>query len=297
MRSAPARRQPATAPRPTIPAPNTTHVEPGLDLGGSERRAEPGREAAGEQRGAVERRLGVDLRERDLRHHRVLGERRGAHEVAQRLAVARQARGAVGQVALVLLLADREAQVRARAAAVDALAALRREQRHDVVAGRDERHVLPDALHDAGALVAEHARRVAGRVGAARRCRGRCGRRRRRRAARAPRRVPARPAPPPARRAAGRTPPAPRHASACAHSSVSAIRAPHFGAQVRVTAADALPVTRVRLIAALACAALAPARARRDRHRQADPQSALARRRDGDRVLPRAGSVVRRQAR
>ena len=29
MRSAPCSRQPATAPRPTIPAPNTTHVEPG----------------------------------------------------------------------------------------------------------------------------------------------------------------------------------------------------------------------------------------------------------------------------
>ena len=32
IRSAPARRQPATAPRPTIPAPNTTQVEPGSTL-------------------------------------------------------------------------------------------------------------------------------------------------------------------------------------------------------------------------------------------------------------------------
>ena len=89
--------------------------------------------------------------------------------MADRLAVARQPRRAVGQVALVLLLADREAEVRAVAAAVDALAALRREQRHDVVARRDRRDVRADALDDACALVPEHGRRVAGRVGAGRR--------------------------------------------------------------------------------------------------------------------------------
>ena len=60
-----------------------------------------------------------------------------AHEVPDRLAVAAQARRAVGQVALVLLLADRQAEVRAVVAAVDALAALRAEQRDDVVAARD----------------------------------------------------------------------------------------------------------------------------------------------------------------
>ena len=64
--------------------------------------------------------------------------------MADRLAVARQARRAVRQVALVLLLADREAEVRAVAAAVDALAALRREERDDVVAGRDERDAVAD---------------------------------------------------------------------------------------------------------------------------------------------------------
>ena len=32
IRSAPCRRHPATAPRPTIPAPKTTHVEPGSTL-------------------------------------------------------------------------------------------------------------------------------------------------------------------------------------------------------------------------------------------------------------------------
>ena len=88
--------------------------------------------------------------------------------MTHRLAVARQSRRAVGQVALVLLLADRETEVRARAQAVDALAALRREERHHMVARRDGRHVCADALDDARALVPEHGRRVAGRIGARR---------------------------------------------------------------------------------------------------------------------------------
>ena len=82
------------------------------------------------------------------------------------IAVAAESRRAVGEVALVLLLADREAEVRAVAAAVNALAALRREQRHDVIPGRHRRDVGADALDDAGAFVPEHRRRVPGRVGA-----------------------------------------------------------------------------------------------------------------------------------
>jgi hypothetical protein len=52
---------------------------------------------------------------------------------------------------------------------VDALAALGREERDDVVAGLHERHALADRLDHPGALVAEHRRRVARRVGAGRR--------------------------------------------------------------------------------------------------------------------------------
>jgi hypothetical protein len=51
-----------------------------------------------------------------------------------------------------------------RAAAVDALAALGREQRHDVIAGRDGRDALADGLDDPRALVAQDGRRVARRV-------------------------------------------------------------------------------------------------------------------------------------
>ena len=118
IRSAPCSRQPATAPSPTSPAPKTTQVEPGSHLRGVHRRAEPGREPAREDARVVERRLRRDLRERDLRHHRVLGERRGAHEVPDRLAVAGEPRRPVREIALVLLLADREAEVRPGVAAV-----------------------------------------------------------------------------------------------------------------------------------------------------------------------------------
>jgi hypothetical protein len=82
--------------------------------------------------------------------------------VADPLAVVgvREARRAVRKQTLVLLLANRKAEVRPLVAAVDALAALRREERHDVVAGRERRDAVAHALDDAGALVPEHGRRV-----------------------------------------------------------------------------------------------------------------------------------------
>ena len=86
--------------------------------------------------------------------------------MAELLPVSRQARRAVREVPEPLLVADRDAAVRPVAAAVDALAALRGEERDHVVAGTDERDALAHPLDDACALVAEHARRVAGRVGA-----------------------------------------------------------------------------------------------------------------------------------
>src|SRR4029077_9207833 len=78
---------------------------------------------------------------------------------------AREARRPVREEASVLLLADRQAEVRARGEAVDALAALRREERHHMVADRQIAHAVADRLDHAGALVPEHRRRVAGGVG------------------------------------------------------------------------------------------------------------------------------------
>ena len=193
-----------------MPAPKTTHVDPASTFAVFIAAPSPVESPQAKSARALERRLGVDLRERDLRHHRVLGERRGAHEVADRLAARREPRRAVGQVALVLLLADREAEVRAVAQAVDALAALRREERDDVVAGRDRRRRprRPARRRPRPRGRAPSARSPTGRRPTP--CTGRCGRRRRRRAARAPRRRSARRGRPPARRAARRTPRGPR---------------------------------------------------------------------------------------
>ena len=83
-----------------------------------------------------------------------------------RLAVSRQPGRAVREKALVLLLADGEAEIRTVIAAMLAVAALRREERDDVIAGLDVRHAIADALDNAGALVPEHRRGVARRVGA-----------------------------------------------------------------------------------------------------------------------------------
>jgi hypothetical protein len=81
------------------------------------------------------------------------------------LTVPRQPRRAVGEVTLVLLLADGEAEIRALLPAVLALAALRRKQRDDVITGREVCDALAHTLDDPRALVPEYRRRVAGRVG------------------------------------------------------------------------------------------------------------------------------------
>ena len=138
-----------------------------LDLGGEHRGAEAGRQPAGEQRGSgpaarpagtlasaisgitvysanvlvpMKWRIGSPSRE-----SRAVPSGRWPWFCCSRIAMQRFVRGRQ---------------------AVHALAALRREQRHHVVADRDVGDALADRLDDAGALVAEHGRRVAGRVGA-----------------------------------------------------------------------------------------------------------------------------------
>src|SRR5207247_9858134 len=91
-------------------------------------------------------------------------EGRSAHEVADRLSVSREPRRAIRQVAEVLLLPDREAEVGARVAAMLALAALRRKERYHVVARSDRGHPFADCLAYARALVAENGGHVAGRI-------------------------------------------------------------------------------------------------------------------------------------
>ena len=69
-------------------------------------------------------------------------------------------------MALILLLADGKAEIGAVITAVLALAALRREERDDVIAGLDVGDAVTDAFDDACTLVAEHGRRVTGGIGA-----------------------------------------------------------------------------------------------------------------------------------
>ena len=86
--------------------------------------------------------------------------------MAQRLAVAAEAGRAIREVAEPLLLADRDAAVGARIAAMLAPAAFRREQRDHVVTGLNEADLGAHRLDHPGALVAEDARDVTARIGA-----------------------------------------------------------------------------------------------------------------------------------
>ncbi len=86
--------------------------------------------------------------------------------MADLVTVATEPGGAVGQVALALLLADRHAEVGAIVDAVDALAALRAEEGDDVIADLEVANPGAHRLDDAGSLVSENRGGVAGRVDA-----------------------------------------------------------------------------------------------------------------------------------
>ena len=100
-------------------------------------RAEPGRDAAADQRHAVERHVAADAHERVLVHEHALGEGAQVHELRDRLAVLREARRLVGTAHRRLALAE----VRAAGDAVLARAAEGREAADHVVAGRDVAHL------------------------------------------------------------------------------------------------------------------------------------------------------------
>ena len=109
-------------------------VGAGLDLRRVDHRADAGRHAAADVADLVERRVLADLRDRDLRQHGVVRERRAAHVVVQRLAAEREAARAVGHHALALRRADRRAQIGLARQAGLALPALGRVERDDVIA-------------------------------------------------------------------------------------------------------------------------------------------------------------------
>ena len=137
-----------------------------LDLRGVDDGADAGGDAAADVADLVERRVLADFRDRDLRQHGVVRERRRAHVVMNGLAAEREARGAVGHQALALRGADRGAEIGLARQAGRALPAFRRVQRNDVVALLDAGDALADVDHDARAFMAEDRRKQAFRIGA-----------------------------------------------------------------------------------------------------------------------------------
>ncbi len=135
--------------------PEHHHPRAGFDLGAEDHRADPGGHPAADVAHLVEGRLGVDLRHRDLRQHRVVGEGRAAHVVEQRLAVEREPAAAVRHQPLALGGANGLAQVGLGVQAVFALAAFGRVERDHMIAGRHRGHPRADLDHHARALVAE----------------------------------------------------------------------------------------------------------------------------------------------
>ena len=84
--------------------------------------------------------------------------------MVERLAVVREARGAVGHHALALGGAHRGAEVGLVALAEQALAAFGGVERNDVIAGLHGGDAFTHGFHDAGALVAQHDGKEAFRI-------------------------------------------------------------------------------------------------------------------------------------
>jgi hypothetical protein len=142
-----------------------------LDVGGDARGAVAGGDAAAQQAGSVHGRLGLDGDDGNVGDDGVLGKGRRAHKVQQVLALALEARGAVGHDTLALGRADLAAQVRLARLAELALLALggagsvsgnlAREggedvlEGDDVVAGLHVGDALTNRLDDTSALMSQ----------------------------------------------------------------------------------------------------------------------------------------------
>src|SRR5690606_6783586 len=143
----------------------------GLHLRGVDDGADARRDAAAEKTYLLERRFLADLRDGDLGQHRVLGERRRAHEMQDLLAALREAARAVRHQTLALRHANGLAEIRLARLAEFALAALGRVERNHVIADLHARDALADFLDDAAAFVAENRRERALRIVARQRIR------------------------------------------------------------------------------------------------------------------------------
>ena len=130
-----------------------------LHLRGVDDRADAGRDAAADVTDLVEGGVLADLRDRDLRQHGVLGERRAAHVVVDLGLADREAARPVGHEPLALRGADRGAEVRLARQARFALPTLRCVEQDDVVPLLHADVTLRANVDDhLGALVAEDRR-------------------------------------------------------------------------------------------------------------------------------------------
>ena len=129
-----------------------------LDLGRVDDGADAGGDAAADIADLVERRVRIDLGERDLRQNGEIGEGRAAHVVEDLVLADREAARAVRHQALSLGRADRGAQIGLARQAGIAVAAFRRVERNDVVALLQRGDARADIDDDAGTLMAEDGR-------------------------------------------------------------------------------------------------------------------------------------------
>jgi hypothetical protein len=112
----------------------------------------------------LERRVVADLRHRNIRQHREVGEGRAAHVVMKRLAAEREAARAVGHHTLALCRADRRAEVGFARQAGFALPAFGRVERDGVVPAPEAGDAGTDVDDNARTLVAEDRRKEAFRI-------------------------------------------------------------------------------------------------------------------------------------
>src|SRR5215471_3292431 len=156
IRHAPLSRQPATAPSPTRPAPNTTHVEPSATF-------------------AVLSAAPIPVESPQAKTHArssgASGEIfasaiSGITVYSAKVDVPMKCRiGSPPRDRRVVPSGRKPWFCCSRIQAVRALTALRREERHDVVTGRDGTNAFTHRLDNAGTLVPQHRRRVPGGIG------------------------------------------------------------------------------------------------------------------------------------
>ena len=129
-------------------------------------RADAGGHAAADVTDLVERRVWIDLCQRNLRQHGEIGKGRGTHIMQDRLALDRKTACAVRHHTLALGGADRLAQIGLRVETIFAFTTFRRVERNDMVTRRNTGHTRANLADNPCALMTENGREHAFRISA-----------------------------------------------------------------------------------------------------------------------------------